>query len=197
MAEKLTDTFAQDDIAKFGKIKDITDKEYYTNSFHYDVRKKPTPFEKLTFEKNFPKYATGGFIHYAEYPNMRQNPKALEAVWDWSYNENIGYMGTNTPIDRCYKCGFKGEFKATARGFVCPQCGNHDPAKADVIKRVCGYLGNPSVRGWNHGRNLELMSRKKNVDSQLETNLANFEKAKLANDSRTDILDQVDKTDNL
>ena len=128
---------------------------------------------------------------------MRQNPKALEAVWDWSYDNEIGYLGTNTPIDKCYKCGFKGEFKATARGFVCPQCGNHDPASCDVVKRVCGYLGNPSVRGWNLGRNLELMSRKKNVNIQLETNLANFEKAKLANDSRIDILNQVDHTNNL
>lgn len=82
-AESLTDTFCALDTAKFGKIKDITAKEYYTNSFHYDVRKHPTPFEKLTFEEDYPKYASGGFIHYCEYPNLKQNPKALEDVWDW------------------------------------------------------------------------------------------------------------------
>ncbi|MDK6747981.1 anaerobic ribonucleoside-triphosphate reductase, partial [Citrobacter sp. UMB8248A] len=82
--------------------------EYYTNSFHYDVRKHPTPFEKLAFEAPYPFYAAGGFIHYCEYPNLKQNPKALEAVWDWAYDK-VGYLGTNTPIDQCYKCGFKGE----------------------------------------------------------------------------------------
>ncbi len=80
-AESLTDTFCQDDLKKFGRVEDVTDKEYYTNSFHYDVRKHPTPFEKLSFEEAFPKYAAGGFIHYCEYPNLRQNPKALRRFW--------------------------------------------------------------------------------------------------------------------
>ena len=121
-SESLTDRFCKLDTERFGKVKDITDKEYYTNSFHYDVRKHPSSFEKLTFEMDYPKYASGGFIHYCEYPNLRQNPKALEAVWDWAYDK-IGYLGTNTPIDKCYKCGFQGEFKPTARGFECPKCG--------------------------------------------------------------------------
>ncbi|MDN6333331.1 MAG: anaerobic ribonucleoside-triphosphate reductase, partial [Lacticaseibacillus paracasei] len=80
-SESLTDTFCRADTKKFGIVKDITDKEYYTNSFHYDVRKSPTPFEKLDFEKDYPQYSAGGFIHYCEYPNLKQNPKALEAVW--------------------------------------------------------------------------------------------------------------------
>ncbi len=80
-SESLTDTFCREDTKKFGIVKDITDKEYYTNSFHYDVRKSPTPFEKLDFEKDYPQYSAGGFIHYCEYPNLKQNPKALEAVW--------------------------------------------------------------------------------------------------------------------
>ena len=144
-SESLTDRFCRLDTELFGSVKDITDKEYYTNSFHYDVRKHPTPFEKLEFEMDYPKYAAGGFIHYCEYPNLRQNPKALEAVWDFAYDK-IGYLGTNTPIDHCYKCGFEGEFKATARGFECPDCGNHDPKSCDCVKRTCGYLGNPLQR---------------------------------------------------
>ncbi len=161
-SESLTDRFCQLDTEKFGEIKDITDKDYYTNSFHYDVRKHPTPFEKLTFEMEYPKYAGGGFIHYCEYPNLRQNPKALEAVWDWAYDK-VGYLGTNTPIDRCYKCGFEGEFKATARGFECPDCGNHDPKSCDCVKRTCGYLGNPLQRPMVHGRHVEISSRAKNL----------------------------------
>lgn len=189
-AEKLTDTFCEDDIKKFGKIENITDKGFYMNSFHYDTRKKPTPFEKLTFEEDFPYDAAGGFIHYCEYPNLRQNPKALEAVWDWAYN-HVGYLGTNTDIDHCYKCGFKGQFEATPRGFVCPQCGNHDPATCDVVKRVCGYLGNPGIRGWNKGRNLELMSRRKHMSPGMIDNVADFEKTKQM-DNRIDNFEQHD-----
>ncbi|RXT55644.1 anaerobic ribonucleoside-triphosphate reductase [Lacticaseibacillus chiayiensis] len=165
-SESLTDTFCRDDTKKFGIVKDITDKEYYTNSFHYDVRKSPTPFEKLDFEKDYPQYSAGGFIHYCEYPNLKQNPKALEAVWDYAYDK-IGYLGTNTPIDQCFKCGFKGEFTATAKGYECPECGNHDPATCDVVKRLCGYLGNPNKRPMVHGRQEEIIHRKKHITFSL------------------------------
>nr|CCC56772.1 anaerobic ribonucleoside triphosphate reductase [Weissella thailandensis fsh4-2] len=161
-AESLTDTFCEDDIERFGMIPDITSKEYYTNSFHYDVRKNPTPFEKLAFEQDYPKYAAGGFIHYCEYPNLKQNPAALEAVWDWAY-DRVGYLGTNASIDHCFECGFDGEFKATARGFECPQCGNRDPKTCDVVKRTCGYLGNPMIRPMVHGRHKEITSRVKHM----------------------------------
>ena len=94
-SESLTDRFCRFDTEKFGLVPDITDKEYYTNSFHYDVRKNPTPFEKLDFEKIYPEVgASGGFIHYCEYPVLQQNPKALEAVWDYAY-DRVGYLGTN------------------------------------------------------------------------------------------------------
>lgn len=161
-SESLTDRFCRLDTEKFGTVDNVTDKEYYTNSFHYDVRKNPTPFEKLNFEKDYPKYCSGGFIHYCEYPVLQQNPKALEAVWDYSY-DRVGYLGTNTPIDHCYECGFEGDFKATERGFECPQCGNHDPKTCDVVKRTCGYLGNPQARPMVHGRHKEISSRVKHM----------------------------------
>ena len=176
-SESLTDRFCRLDTAKFGKVKDITDKEYYTNSFHYDVRKHPTPFEKLAFEAPYPYYAAGGFIHYCEYPNLKQNPAALEAVWDWAYDK-VGYLGTNTPIDKCYKCGFAGEFKSTAKGFECPKCGNHDPATCDCVKRTCGYLGNPLKRPMVHGRHEEIVHRVKHMDFGMEDSLATEEEVK-------------------
>lgn len=161
-SESLTDRFCRLDTEKFGIVENITDKEYYTNSFHYDVRKNPTPFEKLDFEKDYPKYCSGGFIHYCEYPMLQQNPKALEAVWDYAYDK-VGYLGTNTPIDHCYACGFEGDFNPTERGFECPECGNHDPKTCDVVKRTCGYLGNPQARPMVHGRHKEISSRVKHL----------------------------------
>ena len=161
-SESLTDRFCRMDTKKFGIIENITDKEYYTNSFHYDVRKNPTPFEKLDFEKNYPYYASGGFIHYCEYPVLKQNPKALEAVWDYAYNK-VGYLGTNTPIDKCYKCNYEGEFEPTKRGFKCPSCGNKDPKSCDVVKRTCGYLGNPQARPMIKGRHKEIVARVKHL----------------------------------
>ena len=163
-SESLTDRFCRLDTEKFGKVPDITDKEYYTNSFHYDVRKNPTPFEKLDFEKVYPEAgATGGFIHYCEYPVLQQNPKALEAVWDYAY-DRVGYLGTNTPIDRCYKCDFEGDFAPTERGFTCPNCGNSDPKTVDVVKRTCGYLGNPQARPMVNGRHKEIAARVKHMN---------------------------------
>lgn len=164
-SESLTDRFCRLDKEQFGEVADITDKGYYTNSFHYDVRKTPTPFEKLEFEKDYPAAgASGGFIHYCEYPVLQQNPKALEAVWDFAY-DRVGYLGTNTPIDKCYLCQFEGDFEPTERGFKCPACGNSDPKTVDVVKRTCGYLGNPQARPMVLGRHKEIVARVKHMNS--------------------------------
>lgn len=177
-SESLTDRFCRLDTEKFGIVKDITDKEYYTNSFHYDVRKDPTLFEKLDFEKAYPEAgATGGFIHYCEYPVLQQNPKALEAVWDYAYSR-VGYLGTNTPIDRCYSCGFEGDFTPTERGFVCPNCGNSDPKTVDVVKRTCGYLGNPQARPMVNGRHKEISARVKHMNGSTIKNPGDYSKHK-------------------
>ena len=161
-SESLTDRFCRLDHEKFGAIEEITDKGYYTNSFHYDVRKAPTPFEKIDFEKVYAPYTSGGFIHYCEYPKLQTNPKALEAVWDYAY-DRVGYLGTNTPIDHCYECNYDGDFNPTERGFECPNCGNTNPETCDVVKRTCGYLGNPQKRPMVEGRHEEISARKKHM----------------------------------
>ncbi|MFC0712924.1 anaerobic ribonucleoside-triphosphate reductase [Cellulomonas biazotea] len=169
-SESLTDRFCRLDKKKFGSVEHITDKDYYTNSFHYDVRKAPTPFEKLDFEKDYPELSSGGFIHYCEYPVLQQNPKALEAVWDYAY-DRVGYLGTNTPIDHCLRCDYTGDFTPTATGFTCPACGNDDPRTCDVVKRTCGYLGNPQQRPMVHGRHVEISSRVKHLAGRTGSDL--------------------------
>ena len=162
-AESLTDRFNRMDRKKFGKVEGVTDHDFYTNSFHYPVWLQPTPMEKLDYEKDFPYYASGGFINYCEFPCLQANPKALEAVGDYAYNIGIGYLGTNTPIDHCFVCGFEGDFAPTEEGFKCPECGNSDPDKCNVTKRTCGYLGNPVQRPMVHGRHEEIAHRVKHM----------------------------------
>ena len=165
-AESLTDRFNRMDREKFGEIEGVTDHDFYTNSFHYPVWLQPTPMEKLDYEKDFPYYASGGFINYCEFPCLQSNPKALEAVWDYAYNIGIGYLGTNTPIDHCFECGFQGDFEPTEEGFKCPECGNSDPDKCNVTKRTCGYLGNPVQRPMVHGRHEEISHRVKHMSGE-------------------------------
>jgi len=161
-SENLCSRFCGIDAKEFGIIEGVTDKGYYTNSYHLDVEKKVNPYDKLDFEMGYPAIANGGFICYGEYPNMKNNLEALEDIWDYSY-DRVPYYGTNTPIDECYECNFTGEFDCTSKGFVCPSCGNHDSAKVSVTRRVCGYLGSPDSRPFNYGKQEEVIRRVKHL----------------------------------
>lgn len=97
---------------------------------------------------------------------MRSNLKGLESIWNYAYAHGIDYMGSNIPIDRCYKCGYQGDFKPTETGYQCPICKNDDPKTVEVTKRTCGYLGNPQVRKMIHGRHEELSSRVKEISGE-------------------------------
>lgn len=162
-AESLCNRFCKADKEVYGEVEGVTDHEYYTNSFHLDVRFKTNPYYKILYEAKYPQYSKGGFICYGEFPNLLHNPEALEDIWDFSY-DYIPYYGTNTPIDECYECGFRGEFNCTSKGFQCPSCGNHDPKKVSVTRRVCGYLGSPDARPFNPGKQAEVIKRIKHLE---------------------------------
>ena len=155
-AESLCYRFARIDKEKFGTIKDITDKGYYTNSYHVDGREEIDAFAKLNFESEFQKISTGGSISYIEIPNMNKNIEALETVVKFIY-DNIQYAEFNTKSDYCHECGFDGEIIINKDNeWECPNCGNKDHNKMTVVRRTCGYLGE---NFWNVGKTKEIKQR--------------------------------------
>ena len=155
-AESLCYKFARIDKERFGTIEDITDKGYYTNSYHVDVREKIDAFDKLTFESEFQKLSTGGAISYVEIPNMQNNIAALETAVKFIY-DNIQYAEFNTKSDYCFECGFDGEIIINNENeWECPNCGNKDHSKMSVVRRTCGYLGE---NFWNAGKTKEIKQR--------------------------------------
>ena len=155
-AESLCYRFAKIDKDRFGSIPDITDKGYYTNSYHVDVREKIDAFEKFEFESQFQNISNGGAISYVEIPNMRNNLEALEQIVKFIYN-NIQYAEFNTKSDYCQVCGYDGVITINDNfEWECPQCHNKDQQKMNVTRRTCGYLGE---NFWNVGKTKEIKSR--------------------------------------
>ena len=155
-AESLCYRFARIDQEKFGIVENVTDKGYYTNSYHVDVREPIDAFSKFTFESRFQNISTGGCISYVEVPNMANNLEAMETVVRFIY-DNIQYGEFNTKSDYCQACGFDGEIIVNDDNeWECPQCHNRDHAKLNVTRRTCGYLGE---NFWNTGKTKEIKSR--------------------------------------
>ena len=155
-AESLCYRFARIDMDRFGVIEDVTDKGYYTNSYHVDVREKIEAFSKFKFESQFQKISAGGAISYVEIPNMRHNLEALEELVKFIY-DNIQYAEFNTKSDYCHVCGYDGEIIINDDlEWECPQCGNKDHDKMNVTRRTCGYLGE---NFWNVGKTKEIAAR--------------------------------------
>ena len=155
-AESLCYRFARIDRERFGEIPDITDKGYYTNSYHVDVREHIDAFSKFAFESQFQTISSGGAISYVEIPNMRHNLDALEEVVKFIY-DNIQYAEFNTKSDYCHVCGFDGEILINDNNeWECPVCHNKDQKRMNVTRRTCGYLGE---NFWNVGKTKEIKAR--------------------------------------
>ena len=155
-AESLCYRFARIDQERFGTIEDVTDKGYYTNSYHVDVREKIDAFSKFRFESQFQTISSGGAISYVEIPNMRHNLEALEEIVRFIY-DNIQYAEFNTKSDYCHVCDYDGEIIINDDNeWECPQCGNKDHSKMNVTRRTCGYLGE---NFWNVGKTKEIKAR--------------------------------------
>lgn len=155
-AESLCYRFAEIDRKKFGEIPDVTDKGYYTNSYHIDVREKIDAFSKLNIESQFQDISRGGAISYVEVPNLVNNLEALEELVKFIY-ENVQYAEFNTRSDVCHVCGFEGEIGLNDNlEWECPQCHNKDHDKMTVVRRTCGYIGE---NFWNVGKTKEIGQR--------------------------------------
>lgn len=155
-AESTIYTFCKKDKENFGIIPNVTDKLYYTNSFHVSVMEKIDAFSKLEFESQFQNLSLGGVISYVEVPDMSKNIKAVKDVINFIYH-NIQYAEINSKPDVCYKCGFRGEMKNDKNlEWYCPSCGNRDKNEMQVVRRSCGYIG---TNFWNLGRTKEIKER--------------------------------------
>ncbi len=161
-AESLCYRFCRLDEERFGEIEDVTSKGYYTNSFHRTVVDDLSFAEKAEFEAPYPPVASGGFIMYGEYPSMIGKEDALMSSWKY-ISDYAPYWGTNLPSDQCFKCGYEGEFKATADGFECTDCGNNEEGTCSVIRRCTGYLSRPDTRPVNKGKHKEMQQRSKHM----------------------------------
>lgn len=155
-AESLTSRFCRLDKQKFGEIKNITDRKYYTNSYHVHVSEKIDAFKKLKFESQFHDISLGGCISYIEVPNMSKNLKAIEQVINYIYH-NVQYAEINTKADVCFECGYEGEAEIVNEiSWRCPNCGNTDTSKMQIMRRTCGYIGSNE---WGEGRTQEIAQR--------------------------------------
>ena len=160
-SESLTYKFAQKTAKRFGEIKGITDKDYFTNSYHVNVLEPIDAFSKLKFESKFQKRSKGGAVSYIEVPNMENNLEALAEIVDYMY-ETIQYAEINTRNgDSCGDCGFIGEMACSDDGeWYCPQCGCKDKNKLTVVRRTCGYIGSTF---WNKGKTQEINDRVQHI----------------------------------
>lgn len=136
--ESLTSRFCSIDTKRFGVIKNVTDRKFYTNSYHVHVEQEIDAFEKLEFEAQFHKISSGGCISYIESPDLSKNKEPLRQIVRHIF-KHVQYGEINTRPDVCYCCGFEGEIKLNENmKWQCPECENNDHGQMQVMRRTCG-----------------------------------------------------------
>lgn len=153
-AENLCYTAMKKFKEKYGAIKDVSDKEFFTNSIHVPVWKHIDPFEKIDIESQLTGYSNAGCITYVELgSSCKHNLDALETLVNYAMDKDIPYFAINVPNDQCMECGYCDEMNDT-----CPKCGSKDIKR---LRRVTGYLTNDYKTSFNKGKQQEVEMRVK------------------------------------
>ena len=160
-AENLCYTAMKKFKAKYGEIKDVSDKEFFTNSIHVPVWEDVSPFEKINIESQLTGYSNAGCITYVELDGgVMNNLDALETLVNYAMDHDIPYFAVNVPNDTCLDCGYTGEFND-----VCPECGGHH---IQHLRRVTGYLTGDYKTAFNYGKQKETEARVKHGKGNIE-----------------------------
>ena len=146
---------------KYGVIPGVSDREYFTNSIHVPVWEKIDPFKKIDIESQLTGYSGAGCITYVELDgNVQNNLESLEQIVKYAMDRDIPYFAINVPSDTCTVCGYQGQIDNE-----CPNCGNHDPARIELLRRVTGYLTGSYTKIFNKGKQAEVRDRYKHSNS--------------------------------
>ena len=152
-AEGLSGRFTRMDRRKYGVIPGVTDRDYYVNSFHVDVKEPITIVEKIKCEAPFHALTRGGHITYVELDGEAQkNVKAIAKIVKVMHDEGIGYGSINHPVDTCHNCGYKGVIYDK-----CPICNSENILR---MRRITGYLTG-DLNSWNSAKRAEERDRVK------------------------------------
>ena len=139
---------------KYGVIKNVSDKEFFTNSMHVPVWKEMSPFEKIDIESQLTGYSSAGCITYIELDSgIKNNLEALEILVNYAMDKDIPYFAVNVPNDTCLECGYCDEFNDH-----CPECGSNH---IQQLRRVTGYLTGNYTTAFNRGKQDEVKHRVK------------------------------------
>ena len=161
MAENLCYTSLKKFQAKYGKIENVSDKDFFTNSMHVPVWKKVTPYEKIDIESQLTGYSSAGCITYVELDSdVRHNILGLEQIVNYAMDKDIPYFAINVPADACLDCGYQGRIDDN-----CPKCGS---SSIERLRRVTGYLTGDYKKAFNLGKQDEVSKRVKHSQKELD-----------------------------
>lgn len=153
-AENLCYTAMKKFREKYGIIKNVSDRDFFTNSMHVPVWKEMSPFDKIDIESQLTGYSSAGCITYIELDSgIKNNLQALEQIVNYAMDKDIPYFAVNVPVDECLDCGYSGEFNSN-----CPECGSEN---IQQLRRVTGYLTGNYKTAFNKGKQQEVQMRVK------------------------------------